>query len=58
MGHERFREDPPPPPPTGHDVLSSVGNLNVIFGLNYKNLQIHSEGREVSFLNCRIEKII
>jgi len=37
MGHERFREDPPPPPPTGQDVLSSVGNLNVIFRLNYKN---------------------
>ena len=37
MGHERFREDPQPPPPTGQDVLSSVGNLNVIFGLNYKN---------------------
>ena len=31
MGHERFREDPPLAPPTGQDVLSSVGNLNVIF---------------------------
>jgi len=37
MGHERFREDPPLAPPTGQDVLSSVGNLNVIFELNYKN---------------------
>ena len=25
------------PPPTGQDVLSSVVNLNVIFGLNYRN---------------------
>ena len=37
MRHERFRENSPPPLPTGEDVLSSVGNLNVIFGLNYKN---------------------
>jgi len=36
-GHEHFREDPPPLLPIGQDVLSSVGNLNVIFGLNYKN---------------------
>src|SRR3954464_7885586 len=36
MGHERFREDPSPPPPSGYDVLSSVGDHNVTFGLNYK----------------------
>ena len=36
MGHERFRENPPPPPPSGYDVLSSVGDLNVTFGLKYK----------------------
>ena len=38
MGHERFREEPPPPSSTGHDVLSSIGDINVTFGLNYKNL--------------------
>jgi len=37
MGHKRFNEDPSSPPPTGQDVLSSIENLNVIFGLNYKN---------------------
>ena len=37
MGHERFREDPPPPSPTGQDVLSSIGDINVTFGLNYRN---------------------
>ena len=37
IDHERFREDPPPPSPTGLDVLSSVGSLNVMFALNYKN---------------------
>jgi len=36
MGHEHFREDPSPPPSTGQDVLSGVGNLNVIFEWNYK----------------------
>ena len=36
-GAQTFREDPPPTPPTGHDVLSSVGNFNIIFGMNYKN---------------------
>jgi len=38
MGHECFIEDPSSLPPTGQDVLSSIGNLNVIFRLNYKNL--------------------
>ena len=37
MGHEHFREDPLPLPPTGRDVLSSIGDINVVFGLNYKN---------------------
>ena len=26
------------PPPTGQDVLSSIGDIIIIFGLNYKNL--------------------
>jgi len=58
LGHERFKEDPPPPPPTGQDALSSVGNLNIIFRLNYKNRTTHSGGKKVSFLNCHIGKII
>ena len=38
MGHECFREDPLPPSPTGQDVLSSICDINDIFGLNYKNM--------------------
>ena len=37
IGHERFREDSLTPSPTGQNILSSVGNLNIIFRLNYKN---------------------
>ena len=58
LGHECFREEPPEPPPTGQDVLSSVGNLNVIFGLNYKNPIDTRGGKKVSFLNYHIGKII
>ena len=37
MRHERFKKDPLPQTATGQNVLSSVGNFNVIFGLNNKN---------------------
>jgi len=50
MGHKCFKKDPPPPPPTGQDVLSSVDNLNVIFGLNYKNpTDTHWRKRSIFF---------